>query len=153
MRAHQAFRTRASPESASLRWAWFPRRVPKDSFGAEVSEMDLPPLSLPTVRCLTKQEAAQYLGIGTTLLEQLRIPAVHFGRRCLYDRVDLDAWLEDYKRQGRAGKETQWPVKQESIDVATPVTGGFQQHYRTAGAYAKALGLKIEAKPKPSSAS
>jgi hypothetical protein len=105
------------------------------------------------IRCLTKREAAEYLGIGITMLESLRVPAVHFGRRCVYNRVDLDAWLEDCKRQGRAGKEIQWPVKQESIDEATPASGGFQQRYRTAGAYAKALGLKTEAKPKPSSPS
>ena len=115
--------------------------------------MDHPLLSRPLARCLTKQEAAEYLGIGTTLFEQLRIPAVHFGRRCVYDRVDLDAWLDDYKRQGRAGKEIQWPVKQESTDEAIPASGGFQQRYRTAGAYAKALGLKTEAKPKRCSAS
>jgi hypothetical protein len=107
-------------------------------------------LPRPSVRCLTKQEAAEYLGIGITMLESLEVPAVHFGRRCLYDRVDLDAWLDDYKRRGRAGKETRWPVKEESIGGATLASGGFRCTYRTAGAYAKALGLKTEAKQKPS---
>jgi len=115
--------------------------------------MDQAALPLPVVRCLTKHEAAEYLGIGVTMLEALRIPAIHFGRRRLYDRVDLDAWLDDYKRQGRAGKETQWPVKPGSTGVAIPATGGLQQRYRTASAYAKALGLKTEEKPKPSSLS
>ena len=115
--------------------------------------MDGLPLPRPVVRCLTKQEAADYLGIGITMLESLRIPAIHFGRRCLYDRVDLDAWLDDYKQQGRAGKEVQWPVKPGSTGAAIPATGGLQQRYRTAGAYAKALGLATEMKPKPSSPS
>ncbi len=105
------------------------------------------------VRCLTKPEAAQYLGIGITLFDQLRIPALRFGRRCLYDRVDLDAWLDDYKQQGRAGKEVQWPVKPGSTGGPILASGGLQQRYRTASAYAKALGLKIEEKPKPSSPS
>ena len=115
--------------------------------------MDEPLLARPTVRCLTKQEAAQYLGIGVTMLEQLLVPSIHFGRRRLYDRVDLDAWLDDYKQRGRAGKEVQWPAKPGSTDVVIPATGGLQQRYRTAGAYAKVLGLKTEVKPKPSSPS
>ena len=110
--------------------------------------MDEPLLARPTVRCLTKQEAAQYLGIGVTMLEQLLVPSIHFGRRRLYDRVDLDAWLDDYKRRGRAGKETRWPVKEESTGGATLASGGFRCTYRTAGAYAKALGLKTEKKGK-----
>src|SRR6188768_2184319 len=110
--------------------------------------MDEPPLSRPMIRCLTKAEAAQYLGIGITLFDELRIPVVRFGRRCVYDRVDLDAWLDDYKSRGRAGKESQWPVKQASTGAADPATGGLPQRYRTASAYAKALGLKTEGKPK-----
>ena len=51
-------------------------------------------LPLPPVRCLSKEQAAVYLGIGVTLLSQLDVPHVRFGRRCVYDRVDLDAWLE-----------------------------------------------------------
>ena len=34
-----------------------------------------------------------------------------------------------------------------------PATGGLLQHYPTASAYAKALGLKTEKKPKPCSPS
>ena len=113
--------------------------------------MDETILARPMVRCLTKNEAADYLGIGVTLFDELRIPAVRFGRRRLYDRVDLDAWLDEYKQRGRAGKEVEWPVKPGSTDGANPATGGLQQRYRTASAYAKALGLKTEEKPKPSS--
>lgn len=115
--------------------------------------MDQPALSRPLARCLTRQEAADYLGVGVTLLESLGVPAIHFGRRRVYDRVDLDAWLDDYKQQGRAGKETQWPVKPGSTGETIPVSGGLQQRYRTASVYAKALGLKTDEKPKLSSPS
>ena len=112
-----------------------------------------PPLARPFVRCLTKEEAAAYLGIGVTLLASLEIPTVRFGRRCLYDRVDLDLWLDEYKQRGRAGKECLWPVQPESTGAQTRATGGSQQHYPTANAYVKALGLKTEKKPKPCSPS
>jgi hypothetical protein len=110
---------------------------------------------LPTsqVRCLSKEAAAAYLGIGVTLLESLGVPAIKLGRRVVYDRVDLDGWLEEYKRRGRAGRETIWPVKAESTGDGTPVSGGTTQFYPTANAYAKALGLKIEPRPKRSSSS
>jgi hypothetical protein len=115
-----------------------------------VDKSDLP---LPFRRCLTKEEAADYLGIGVTLFGELRVPCVKFGRRSAYDVVDLDAWLEEYKRRGRAGKEVQekWPVKAASIGGGIPATGGSRPYYRTAEAYAKALGLKTEKKPKLSS--
>jgi hypothetical protein len=108
---------------------------------------------LPFRRCLTKEEAAGYLGIGITLLSELGVPCVKFGRRSVYDVVDLDAWLEDYKRRGRAGKEVEekWPVKVASTGGAILATGGSRPYYRTAEAYAKALGLKTERKPKLSS--
>ena len=68
--------------------------------------MDTSTLPRPLARCLTKDEAADYLGIGVTLLTELDVPCVRLGRRCVYDRVDLDAWLDEYKQRGRAGKET-----------------------------------------------
>jgi hypothetical protein len=110
-------------------------------------------LPLPFRRGLTKEEAADYLGIGVTLLSELDVPCLKFGRRSVYDVVDLDAWLEDYKRRGRAGKEAekQWPVKVASTDGGIPAIGGSRPYYRTAEAYAKALGLKTEKKPKLSS--
>jgi hypothetical protein len=65
---------------------------------------DDPGLPLPSVRCLTKEQAAAYLGIGVTLLLQLGPPPIKFGRRSVWDVVDLDRWLEDYKGRGRTGK-------------------------------------------------
>ncbi len=109
-------------------------------------------LPLPPARCLGREQAAAYLGIGITLLDSLGVPSIRFGRRCVYDRVDLDTWLDEYKRRGRAGKEsgTQWPVKEDSIGAGIPATGGSRLYYRTADAYAKALGLKTGKKPKQS---
>ncbi len=106
-------------------------------------------LPLPAVRCLSKEEAARYLGIGLTLLAELDIPHVKLGRRCVYDVLDLDAWLDEYKQRGRAGKEKSlWPKKPESIDVVTLDSGGLIQPSQTASAYAEALRPRIDSKPK-----
>ncbi|MET0117595.1 MAG: hypothetical protein ABW090_09235 [Sedimenticola sp.] len=99
-------------------------------------------LSLPSARCLSKQQAAQYLGIGVTLLTQIGPLPIKLGRRCLYDVVDLDAWLDDYKSRGRARKEVLWPVKKDSIDVKTRPTGGLIQSSQMDAEYAKALGVE-----------
>lgn len=96
--------------------------------------MNEPTLGLPAIRCLTKEEAAAYLGIGVTLFEQQRIPAVRFGRRVVYDRVDLDAWLDEYKSRGWAKKETLWPVKPASTGDGIPVSGGSMSYCPTANA-------------------
>ncbi len=108
-------------------------------------------LALPSARCLTKEQAAAYLGIGVTLLEGLGVPVVKFRRRSVYDRFDLDTWLEEYKRRGRAGKASgsKWPVKEDSTGVGIPRSGGLMLQHRTADAYAKALGLPTGEKQKP----
>jgi hypothetical protein len=108
---------------------------------------------LPAARCLTRHQAAAYLGIGLTLLTELQVPSIKLGRRTVYDRVDLDAWLDDYKRRGRARKETQWPVKPDSTGDKALVSGGSMLYYPTANAYAEALRPKAERKPKRSSTS
>jgi len=114
---------------------------------------DLSPTSLrlPEARILSKEQAALYLGIGVTLLAELGVPFVKFGRRCVFDRIDLDAWLEEYKRRGRAGKGSgsQWPVKEDSTGAEIRRSGGSMLQYRTADAYAKALGLSTREKQKP----
>ncbi len=108
-------------------------------------------LQLPAVRCLSKEEAARYLGIGVTLLSGLGIPFVKLGRRSLYDKVDLDAWIEEYKQceHGRAKKEAIWP-KPKKVSTAGGIlaSGGLQQRSQTAKEYAKALGLKSGTMPK-----
>jgi|GEM_PF-905459 len=110
-------------------------------------------LELPTARCLTKAQASAYLGVGITLLEALQVPCLKLGRRTVYDTVDLDAWLDEYKGQGRARKETLWPVKPDSTGGVTRPSGGSMLSYPTADAYAEALGRKTEKKHKRSSQS
>jgi hypothetical protein len=106
-------------------------------------------LPLPAARCLSKEQAAAYLGIGVTLLAELAIPHVRFGRRCVYDKLDMDAWLDDYKdERRRAGKDNLWPVMKVSTGGRIPVSGGLVQRSPTAKEYAKALGLKSERTPK-----
>jgi hypothetical protein len=114
-----------------------------------MKDHDLP---LPLKRCLSKDEAASYLSIGVTLLTELNIPAVKFGRRLVYDIVDLDVWLEEYKRseRGRDRKENLCPnLKKGSIVDPIHVTGGLVPRSQMAKEYAKVLGLKPERKPKP----
>ncbi len=108
-------------------------------------------LPLPAARCLNKEQAGEYLGIGVTLLTELGVPFIKLGRRCLYDKLDLDTWLDEYKsrERGRAGKEkTLWPMKQESTGDRIPGIGGSATPSRTASEYAKVLGLKTEKKQK-----
>ncbi|MES2364131.1 MAG: hypothetical protein V4646_20350 [Pseudomonadota bacterium] len=112
-------------------------------------DLDQAGLPLPAARCLSKEQTAAYLGIGLTLLAELAIPHVRFGRRCVYDKLDIDAWLDDYKgERRRAGKENLWPVMKESIKDRIPVSGGLMQRSPTAKEYAKALGLKTKGTPK-----
>ena len=103
-------------------------------------------LPLPPVRCLTKEQAAAYLGIGVTLLLQIGPPPIKFGRRSVWDVVDLDRWLEDYKGRGRAGKELRWPEQEGSTGEEIPPTGGSMSSYRTASEYAKALRPRTDSK-------
>ena len=115
--------------------------------------MKVKDLPLPHRRCLSKDEAASYLGIGVTLLTELGIPAVKFGRRLVYDLVDLDLWLEEYKHseRRRVGKDLLCtnPKKEPSVDLIR-ATGGLMQHSQMAKEYAKVLGLKTDKKQKHS---
>lgn len=107
-------------------------------------------LPLPPVRCLSKEQAAHYLGIGVTLFAELQVPYVRFGRRCVWDRVDLDAWLEEHKGERRraSDKEDLWPVTKGSTEGRILGTGGSTRRSPTAHEYAKVLGLKTDKRPK-----
>ena len=98
-------------------------------------------LPLPPARCLNKRQAAEYLGIGVTLLAEIGPRPIKIGRRCVYDVVDLNAWLDDYKTRGRASEEVLWPEKKDSINARTRRSGGSTRSSRTDAEYAKALGL------------
>ena len=99
-------------------------------------------LPLPTARCLSKAQAAKYLGIGVTLFDKIGPKPIQMGRRCVYDRLDLDTWLEEYKQRGRAREEVLWPEKKEDSTVGkTRRTGGSISSCQTDAEYAKVLGL------------
>ncbi len=97
--------------------------------------------SLPG-RCLNRAQAAAYLGIGRTLLARIGPPPIRLGRRRVYDRVDLDRWLDNHKSRGRAIKEELWPEKKDSTGDKIHRTGGSKQSSRTDAEYVKPLGLK-----------
>jgi len=109
---------------------------------------DAPALPLPTARCLSREQAAAYLGIGVTLLAGLPVRPVRLGRRLLYDRVDLDAWLDEHKGRGRAIEEVLWPEDEDSTDEKTHPSGGSTLSSRMDAEYAKALGFGSSARPK-----
>lgn len=92
-------------------------------------------------RCLSREQAARYLGIGRTLLKRIGPPPLRLGRRLVYDRVDLDLWLDETKSRGRAIKEDLWPEKKDSTEGKTRRTGGSRLSSRTDAEYAKALDL------------
>jgi hypothetical protein len=96
---------------------------------------------LPT-RGLSVSEAARYLGIGRTLLRRIGPEPIRLGRRRIYDRVDLDRWLDDHRSRGRAIKEELWPEKEDSIEGRTRRSGGSSWSSRTDAEYVKALDLK-----------
>lgn len=58
----------------------------------------------PPQRLLTAPEAAKYLGIGVTKLNELRrakkIPTVRFMADARFDIVDLDAFIDAQHRWG-----------------------------------------------------
>ena len=100
---------------------------------------------LPAVRCLNEQQAASYLGLGRTLFREIGPPPLKIRSRNLWDRIDLDAWLDDHKRRGRAKEENLWPEKEDSISARTHLTGGSTSSFPMDDAYAEALGLETRA--------
>jgi len=93
-------------------------------------------------RCLSREQAARYLGIGRTLLSRIGPAPIRLGRRLVYDRVDLDRWLDETKSRGRAIKEELWPEKKDSTDAKIHPTGGSRSSSQMDARYAEVLGLK-----------
>jgi predicted DNA-binding transcriptional regulator AlpA len=59
--------------------------------------------SVSTRKKLDTVEAADYLGLGKSTLDKLRVsgggPAfIKIGKRVVYDPADLDAWFSQHKR-------------------------------------------------------
>lgn len=112
---------------------------------AREADLSLP---LPAARCLSRIQAAEYLAIGTTLLNQLPIAFFRIGKRRIYDRSDLDAWLVDVKTRQAATQTISepWQIENQmrgtgSTGAPTPSIGGLRPPSRVAIEYAAALGL------------
>jgi len=109
-----------------------------------------PVLKPPNIRGLNEAQAAAYVGLGVTLFRAVGPSPIRVRHRNIWDRLDLDAWLDDYKRRGRAREENLWPEKKDSTSVRTHPTGGSTSSCQMDADYARALGLKTETLP-PSS--
>jgi len=48
---------------------------------------------------LTRKGAAAYISISPGTLDKLPIPRVQIGRRVVYRKADIDAWLESRKSE------------------------------------------------------
>jgi hypothetical protein len=103
--------------------------------------------ALPPVRCLNESQAAAYLGLGITLFREIGPPPIKVRKRNIWDRLDLDTWLDEYKARGRAKEEKLWPEKEDSISARTPPTGGSTSSCQTDAEYAKVLGFETETLP------
>jgi hypothetical protein len=97
---------------------------------------------------LTRREAATYVRCSVRFLDGMGLPYIRKGRCKVYDRIDLDARMQEDKCRGRAWKETLWPVNVDSTAARTRGTGGSTSFSRTDAAYAKALGVSIAPVPK-----
>src|SRR5580700_2843959 len=101
---------------------------------------ELPPPSMPA-RYLTRREAAAYVRCSLRFLDGMELPFIRKGRCKVYDRIDLDARMQQDKCRGRAWKETLWPVNVDSTAARIRGSGGLASFSRMDDAYAKALGV------------
>jgi hypothetical protein len=81
----------------------------------------------------------------------MELPFIRKGRCKVYDRIDLDARMQQDKCRGRAWKETLWPVNVDSTAARIRGSGGLASFSRMDAEYAKALGVSIAPMPKATS--
>jgi hypothetical protein len=60
------------------------------------------PLAATTSRYLTRREAAAYVRCSLRFLDAMGLPFIHKGRCKVYDRIDLDARMQQDKCRARA---------------------------------------------------
>src|SRR5882724_254533 len=118
------------------------RRPPSSTAGREGPQTAAPS------RYLTRREAAAYVRCSLRFLDSMGLPYIRKGRCKVYDRIDLDARMQQDKCRGRAWKETLWPVNVDSTAARTRGSGGSASFSRMDAAYAKALGVSIAPMPK-----
>ncbi len=60
------------------------------------------PVSVITPRLLTIQQSASYLGTTVWAIRSLvwnrQVPSIRIGKRILFDKIDLDAYVESRKK-------------------------------------------------------
>src|ERR1700735_5177639 len=108
------------------------------------------PQAVPA-RYLTRREAAAYVCCSLRFLDGMELPFIRKGRCKVYDRIDLDARMQQDKCRGRAWKETLWPVNVDSTAARIRGSGGLASFSRMDAEYAKALGVSIAPMPKATS--
>ena len=94
-----------------------------------------------TPRILNQKQSAYYLGMSVnTFKDDVRpdlTPVLMEGRQIKYDRLDLDAWLDEYKSRNALSDtngETQWQIRQDSTCEARsgtlikPSSGGMSEN-------------------------
>jgi hypothetical protein len=62
---------------------------------------EVPPAAAPS-RYLTRREAAAYVRCSLRFLDAMGLPFIHKGRCKVYDRIDLDARMQQDKCRARA---------------------------------------------------
>ena len=83
---------------------------------------------MPTPRrLLTRKLSAQYLSIGLNAFDSDVRPfltEIPFKNKILFDRLDLDAYVDDYKQAvGRPGQRSkQWPRHEQERQVSRTTT-------------------------------
>ena len=102
-------------------------------------------------RYLTRHEAAAYVRCSLRFLDGMGLSFIRKGRCKVYDRIDLDAHMQQDKCRGRAWKETIWPVNVDSTAARIRGSGGLTSFSQMDAAYAKALGVSIAPMPKATS--
>jgi len=123
-----------------------PERAPRSRKASPALAAPVPPAS---ARYLTRTEAAAYIRCSARFLDGLSLPFIRKGRCKVYDRIDLDAYMQDDRHRGRAWKEILWPVNVDSTAAGIRGTGGSTSFSRMDDAYAKALGVSIAPTLKP----
>jgi len=109
------------------------------------------PQAVAPARYLTRREAAAYVRCSLRFLDGMELPFIRKGRCKVYDRIDLDARMQQDKCRGRAWKETLWPVNVDSTAARIRGSGGLASFSRMDAEYAKALGVSIAPMPKATS--
>jgi hypothetical protein len=119
-----------------------PRRAPR------TAKAHAAPSPAASARYFTRTEAAAYIRCSPRFLDGLGLPFIRKGRCKVYDRIDLDAHMQEDRHRGRAWKEILWPVNVDSTAARIRGIGGSTSFYRTDDAYAKALGVSIAPMPR-----